>query len=305
LEELSLRKRYLPLVALLGAALAVIPAMANTTGPSTATVSGLESLMWSPMEVAITPGGTVTFQDTTGSVPHGVVWKSGPETPACNGVPIDEGRTDWKGTCTFSKEGTYTYYCYVHGMKMSGTIYVNPNGTVPTATTPTTPMTTTTTMAPAPITPTPTGTSPAGGGPAGGKQSPSPADSLNGGSVRLAARQRGNSIRGSVLVAQNGSMLTVEVLAGATQLAAAHHRQLAGVAQLATTHHQQVRIGRLARSSLPAGRVAFAVALDAHARRVLRQRRHLTVTVRLTVTAPGGRAATRAVPVALRSARSL
>lgn len=94
---MSLRKRYLPVVALLGAGLAVIPAMATSTPSSTATVSGIETDMWSPMEVAITPGGTVTFQNASSSVPHGVVWKDGPETPACTGVPINEGATNWRG----------------------------------------------------------------------------------------------------------------------------------------------------------------------------------------------------------------
>ncbi len=278
---MRLRKRYLPLVALLGAALAVIPAMASSTGSSTATVSGLESIMWSPMEVAITPAGTVTFQNASSSVPHGIVWKSGPETPVCSGVPIDEGKTDWQGNCTFSKEGTYEYYCYVHGTNMSGTIYVNPTGTVPT-TTGATPTTTTTTM---PTTTTPRGGSPPGGGTAGGQQSPGPTDSLRGGTVQLASSQRGKSIRGSVQVAQSGSKLMVEVLVSAARLAVARQHQLL--------------VGRLVRASLTAGRVRFSVALDGRATRVLRRRR-LPVTVRLTLTAPGGSTSTRTISVVLR-----
>jgi hypothetical protein len=37
----------------------------------------------------------------------------------------------WKGTCTFAKEGVYNYYCSVHGRAMSGTVYVNANGSIP------------------------------------------------------------------------------------------------------------------------------------------------------------------------------
>ncbi len=282
---MSLRKRYLPVVALLGAGLAVIPAMATSAPSSTATVSGIETDMWSPMEVAITPGGTVTFQNTSSSVPHGVVWKSGPEIPACTGVPINEGATDWQGSCTFSKEGTYDYYCYIHGMKMAGSIYVNAAGTVPAPTTPstTTPSTTpTTTMGTMPM-----GTSPpTGAGPAGEGGSVGPLDSLSGSSVRLSSRQRGERIRGSVGVAQGGSKLTVEVLAA--------------TAQLAEARRSQTRVGRLVRASLPVGRASFSVALDARARRALHQRRRLTVSVRLALIAPGGMVSTRATPVVLR-----
>lgn len=121
---------------LLVAALAVAAMVASGAGGSPgATISGLESRMWSPMEVTIAPGGTVTFQDTSSSVPHGVVWKGGaPETPDCEGVPIDEGRTNWKGTCTFAKEGVYEFYCYVHGMSMSGKVIVS-SGSTTTSTT--------------------------------------------------------------------------------------------------------------------------------------------------------------------------
>lgn len=107
------------------AVLATVAMVASGAGGSPeATISGLESDMWSPMEVTIAPGGAVAFQDTSTNIPHGVVWKSGPETPHCEGVPIGEGKTNWKGTCTFVREGLYEFYCFVHGMKMSGKIFV-------------------------------------------------------------------------------------------------------------------------------------------------------------------------------------
>jgi plastocyanin len=84
---MRLRVFALPLVALLGAGVAVLPSMGSASVGSTATVSGLESIAWSPEQVTISAGGQVTFEDPSKTIPHGVVWKSGPETPACSGVP--------------------------------------------------------------------------------------------------------------------------------------------------------------------------------------------------------------------------
>jgi plastocyanin len=116
------RKRNLLLAGVLGAVFVAVPAIAEP-GP---TVSGTETLMWVPPEVTVAPGGTVTFQDTSATVPHGVVWEAGnPSTPACSGVPVNKGETNWKGTCTFSNAGTYRYFCFVHGKGMSGRVVVS------------------------------------------------------------------------------------------------------------------------------------------------------------------------------------
>jgi plastocyanin len=318
---MRLRKRYLPFVALAGAAVAVIPAMASSPQLSTATVSGLESRMWSPMEVAITPGGTVTFQNTSSVVPHGIVWESGPETPVCSGVPIDRGEDNWKGSCTFSKEGIYDYYCFVHGVHMSGTVYVNPAGTVPptTTTTPTMTMTTTTATTPTTTTsttptmtattPTTTGmtpTRPSGppgsataassmepgtGQPStGGGSSPKPAgsphDSLQGGALRLAESQS-SSVHGSIQVAQAGSRLEVDLLAPSASIATPAHATRA------------VIVGRLLQAHVPAGRFSFKVAATAKARRALARRGHLALTVKIILTPPRGTKLTRTLMVTL------
>jgi plastocyanin len=124
------RKRYLLLAGVVGAALGAVPAIAETSP----TVSGTESLKWVPPEVTVAPGGTVNFQNTSASVPHGVVWEAGnPSTPACSGVPVNRGETNWKGSCTFTNAGTYRYYCYVHGRAMSGSVNVG-STTLPTIT---------------------------------------------------------------------------------------------------------------------------------------------------------------------------
>jgi plastocyanin len=115
------RKRYLLLSAVLGAAFVVVPAIAE----SSPTVNGTESLTWSPHEVTVRPGGAVTFQNTSTTISHGVVWEPGdPSTPACSGVPVNKGETNWKGSCSFSNAGTYRYYCFVHGRAMSGIVSV-------------------------------------------------------------------------------------------------------------------------------------------------------------------------------------
>ncbi|MFI5005649.1 MAG: hypothetical protein ACHQE6_11620, partial [Solirubrobacterales bacterium] len=61
-----------------------------------------------------------------------------------------------------------------------------------------------------------------------------------------------------------------------------------------------VRVGRLVRGSLSAGKVAFVVKLDAEARRALRRLRHLTLSVRITLTPAHGRAVTVTRGVVLR-----
>ena len=118
---------------------------------SSATTAGVEAMneplggfyneerhFWDPTPVEVTTSGaSVTFTNASAAVPHGIIWENAPTTPSCEEgtgkVPVGVGNFgySWKGTCTFSKEGTYNYYCSVHGRAMSGTIYVNANGTIP------------------------------------------------------------------------------------------------------------------------------------------------------------------------------
>jgi plastocyanin len=263
------RKRHLLLAAALGCAVAVVPAIASTE--ASPTVSGLESIMWSPAQVTVAGGGTVNFQNSSGSVPHGVVWETGdPETPACNGVPIDEGQTNWKGSCTFAKAGTYRYYCSVHGMAMSGTIVVGSP-----ATTPTPPPTTATPTTPGgtPTTPPPTSTGEAP--PKVGTASPFVGSTAK--AIRLARAQHGKSVRGSIQLspAGAGARLEVELLTNSTALAP-------------TKRPQPVRVGRLVRSALQPGRSAFSAHLSRQGRAALHRRGHLLLTVRLTLTPAHG-----------------
>ena len=141
-----LRKHHLPFITLLGVIVAMLPSLASSA--TTATVEALnepgsglyseERHYWSPAQVAVTTsGGTVTFANNSMAVPHGIVWKSTPATPSCEEgagkVPVGIGHSGygWKGACTFTQAGTYTYYCSVHGLAMSGTVYVNASGSLP------------------------------------------------------------------------------------------------------------------------------------------------------------------------------
>ena len=135
------RARYLPLVAVLGAVLGGLPALATSAG-STPTINGLESKMWSPKEVTIGTGGSVTFKNASSTVMHSLKWLSGPEKPACTGTP-ESGQTNWEGSCTFSAAGTYDFFCTVHA-GMTGTVVVSSSGTTTTTTTGTTTTTATT-----------------------------------------------------------------------------------------------------------------------------------------------------------------
>jgi plastocyanin len=97
-----------------------------------------ERHFWEPTPAEVTTSGAaVTFTNASAAVPHGIIWENAPAAPSCEEgagkVPVGVGHSgySWKGTCTFSKEGVYNYYCSVHGRAMSGTIYVNANGSIP------------------------------------------------------------------------------------------------------------------------------------------------------------------------------
>ncbi len=280
-EIVRLRGRCLfALAALLGALVAVLPAAATSeTSPAIVPenkpgggIYGGETHAWAPAQATVSEGGVVTLSNPT-EVPHGVEWRSGPETPSCTaGVPAGKSASasaaKWNGTCTFAKPGSYTFYCTVHGPEMTGTVTVSANGT-----------TTTTTTAPAPTTTTPTTTTPGPTSPQGIPGSPLAGGSAN--AIKLASRQHGRSVRGVVDVSQFGAggRLEVALLAGRASLA-----RVAGLSK--------VRVGRLLRSSLHPGAFAFAVPLTAKGKSALRRHRRLALTVRIVLTPVHGAAVT-------------
>jgi plastocyanin len=115
-------------------------------------------------------------------------------------------------------------------------------------------------------TPTPTPTIDPGGSPAPtATPTPAPTTSLK---VTLARTQRSMRVRGAVEVAQAGSRLQV-------------------------TARTNRRVGRFVRRSTGPGTAVFSVGLDARARKALRTKGRLTVTVRIALTAPGAKTLTR------------
>ncbi len=274
-----LRRRYLPLVALAGAAVAVIPSVASSAGNPT--VSAKAPYSWSPAQVAVMSGAgaTVTFQNQSQGT-HGIRWVSVPATPTCDsGVPVDNSSSSWSGNCTFSQQGTYTFYCAVHGSLMSGTVYVNAAGTVPSTTTTTTTTPATTTTTPATTTPATTTTTPATSitTPATttaqpesttttSKSAPSAGPAIASGSVALPAVQHGRNVSGSLTIAPGGARLLIGLLFTANQ---------ARVSQLSA--------GTLSKRE-PAGHVRFLVKLNRAGKRALARHGKLRLTVRISAT---------------------
>jgi hypothetical protein len=84
-----------------------------------------------------------------------------------------------------------------------------------------------------------------------------------------------------------GGRLEVQLLAARASLASA-------------AHSSRVRVGRLVRTPLSAGSDPFTVSLDAEARRALRARGHLALTVKVLLTSAGGSTATITRSVILR-----
>ena len=148
-------RRWLPF-AILGACLAVgvLPALAVDRSV------GIRDFAFAPREVAVTPGGTVTWAAEPGysTYPHSVHFD---DQAAALGPPSAK----FRASRTFDQEGTYTYHCDVHPTLMHGTVYVNATGTVPSPSPTPSPSASPTTSAEPSTTPSP---SPGGGGSGGG-----------------------------------------------------------------------------------------------------------------------------------------
>jgi hypothetical protein len=273
----------LTLAALIGTAVAVLPALA--AAPSGAklevnencvepdwpcwTTPGSGSSPAPALKVTIATGGEVMFTDHT-STAAAVVWTG--SAPACTGVPTS-AMTNWEGKCKFEQAGTYKFESSTLFNEGGSLNYTEYEIVVEGATTSTTPTTTTPTTTPTTTTPTPTPSEP---GPGSGSP-------LEGGSkaLKLAAVEHGSSVRGSVKISKAGvgGRLEVDLLASGASLARAGHSP-------------QVRVGRVVRSSLYAGTTSFTVPLNAKGKAALRRRRRLTLTVKVTLTPQHGAAVT-------------
>ncbi len=330
----TMRPRTLLLFALaglMGAAVAVLPALAaGPPAPSEVKLEVAEHCYFekwpcwnvkgnNPADIrqiqpfTIAQGGTISFEDNEASYPTDVLWKGA--APSCtSGVP-STSKTSWSGTCTFANAGEYefesqglfdedgfNYTQYKVIVEQPGgtttstttTTTTTPTTTTPTTTTPTT--TTPTTTTPTTTTPTATtSTQPYGGGgtttttPASTETTPSPGGSSPLAALALANRQHGDAVHGTVQIpsADGGARLEVELLAQGASLAK-------------VKRPSSSRVGRLVRSSAPAGPVSFTVSLDAQAKRALHRHHKLALTVKIVLTPKHGAAMTLTRSVVVR-----
>jgi hypothetical protein len=124
-------------------------------------------------------------------------------------------------------------------------------------------------------TPTPTGGNPTAttpGSPSSEQPKTEPAPGPLFGAVKLASTQHGGVVHGSFLVspAGSGGQLQIEML----------------------TKGASAALGKLVRSSLHAGKLSFALPLNAKGKAALRRHQRLTVTVKITLTPRHGVAVT-------------
>jgi hypothetical protein len=109
--------------------------------------------------------------------------------------------------------------------------------------------------------------------------------------VNVARRQRGTTVRGSVTTSVGGSRLVIKALVSNRLLATSPPRRI-----------RKVSVGSLRKQLPSAGKTSFAVKLNRAARRALNRRDRLTVSLRISVTPPGGTATTKTAKVILRPA---
>jgi hypothetical protein len=269
----------LALAALVGSAVAVLPALA--AAPSEAKLEVNENCVesnwpcWAAPGSGSTPqpaskvtmlaGGELSFTDNA-TTKANIAWVG--NAPACSpSVPVSPTppQAPWEGKCKFEQPGTYKFESstlFNGGPSLNYTKYeivveAGVTGTTPTTTTTTpTPMTTTTTS---PTTP----------------GEPSRGSSLEEGSrvLELADHERGSTVHGSIQVSHGdtGGRLEIGLFATNAALAKANHAR-------------QVRVGRLVTSSLKPGRVPFAVPLSTKGKASLRRHRHLALTLKITLT---------------------
>ena len=240
-------------------------ASAGADAPMTASITAEDPYSFDDgngsSSVTIARGGSVSFSYPSGASTHNVVF--GAAQPAsCTDMPATASPPGWSGSCTFDAYGTYTFHCGLHSF-MTGKVEV-PDPNAPTTGTTTPP-------------PTETGGPPPGGGTPTGEELTPPA-------VKVAHRQRGVIVRGSVTTPAGLSSI------GVTALVA--KRALASRAPL-------VKVGALKKHSLGTGRTSFALRVNRAARRALQRRHRLAVTVRIAVTPDSGPAFKKTVAVVL------
>ena len=260
-------------------ALLLAPALARSQSPSVTAVDAPSAWRVSPGggTTLTVPVGTTVALSYAGNGQHYVQFTSGP-TPECTGgVPMQFTVGPWSGECTFRTAGEYEFICPVHHAPpvstMRATVVAVPPSSTPGPT----------------ATPTPTGTPGPSGTPQPGATPPPSSSDMGPTSepqapaqlkLRLRSGQRGSRVRGHVEVPQARSRLVVTLRARLSRA--------------------RVTVGRLVRTRTRAGRLRFSVPLNARAKRVLRARKRLALTVTVALTPPGERTITHRRTVRLR-----
>jgi len=141
--------RRLPRLLSLSAAVALLGAIlllaaggpASAQAQARAKIEGTAANRWTPAEVTIRPGGSVTFT-ITGGATHPVVSGDGSNPQGDNrfddsGCGIDQmQKVGDSCTVKIDKAGTYPFFCLVHvALGMKGTINVGSSGGSATTTT--------------------------------------------------------------------------------------------------------------------------------------------------------------------------
>jgi plastocyanin len=218
-------------------------------------------------------GGTVSFSDPPGSVrPHNVDFTGGSDPSSCTGIPASPSNTGWNGSCSFNSPGSFSFVCEAHS-NMTGTVDVvdpPPGGNPP------------------PPPPGGGGNPPSGGGGSGGDPGGSPTQP-GAAKISFARKQTGTRLRGSV-TAPADAKIVVTAFVSNRYLSTKRPERI-----------KKVRVGSQTKRST-GSKVNFAVKLKAAARRALKNRGKLPVSLRITVTPPGGQATTKTAKVTLRPA---
>jgi plastocyanin len=265
----------LALAAMVGATVAVLPALA--AAPSESKLEVNENCVepdwpcWATpgssqpaAKVTIASGGSVTFADSKTAA--NIAW-TGPAPTCESAVPVApaSSKTGWEGKCTFATPGTYKFE--------SSTLwpeYTKYEVVVEGA-------------SPAPPTPTTSEGGSTGGSTTGTTSGPSPAgESQTGsplsGAPKISSSQRGSTVKGSIEVSKAGAGDRLEV------------NLIATAASLAKARHATQVVGRFVSASVGVGHRSFSVKLDTKARQALKRRHHLALKVEITLAPANGEA---------------
>ncbi len=252
-----------------GQAQSQAPAAPTIVGSSTANVWNTSDA--GPPNVTITAGGTVNFSyagaatkrhnvNFTGSRPTSCTQTAGTSPAGIPPMPSEPTNVAWAGYCTFADVGTYAFNCALH-TTMTGSV------TVVAA------------PAPPPLQPPPPPPPPPVGPPPPAVLPPlplAPVVPLHAASkLTVAKHQTGAATRGTVQVRRAGAGLLARAMA--TRMTSS-----GGISS------SEVEVGRLSKTSVGPGTVAFTVKLGSRGSRALRRRGRMLIRLRMTIDPAAG-----------------